>query len=69
MCKKEASSKGGQTTKERYGTPYFREIGRMGGEKVRDERGREFYEEIGRKGAAKIRELIEAGKKAKASEK
>jgi general stress protein YciG len=56
--------KGGQTTKERYGTPFYKEIGRKGGEAVRDVRGHEFYEEIGRKGGQKVRELINEGKRA-----
>ena len=55
--------KGGQTTKQRYGTPFYREIGKKGGETVRSERGHEFYEEIGRKGGRRVRELILAGKR------
>jgi general stress protein YciG len=60
---KRGGEKGGQTTKERYGTPFYREIGRRGGEAVREERGHEFYEEIGRKGGRKVRDLINAGKR------
>jgi general stress protein YciG len=59
---KKGGERGGQTTKERYGTPFYREIGRKGGETVREERGHEFYEEIGKKGGQKVRDLIEAGK-------
>lgn len=55
--------RGGQTTRERYGTEFYREIGRRGGETVREIRGREFYEDIGRKGGRKVRELIDAAKK------
>lgn len=55
--------RGGQTTRERYGTEFYREIGRRGGETVREVRGREFYEDIGRKGGRKVRELIAAAKK------
>jgi general stress protein YciG len=60
---KRGGEKGGQTTKRRYGTPFYREIGRKGGEVVRSERGHEFYEEIGRKGGRKVRELIAEGKR------
>jgi uncharacterized protein len=60
---KKGGERGGQTTKERYGTPFYREIGRKGGERVRGERGHEFYEEIGRKGGQKVRDLINAGKR------
>jgi len=55
--------RGGQTTKERYGSEFYREIGRRGGEAVRENRGREFYEDIGRKGGQRVRELINAAKK------
>ncbi len=55
--------RGGQTTRERYGSEFYREIGRRGGETVREIRGREFYEDIGRKGGRKVRELIAAAKK------
>ena len=55
--------RGGQTTRERYGSEFYREIGRRGGETVRQIRGREFYEDIGRKGGRKVRELIAAAKK------
>jgi general stress protein YciG len=56
--------KGGQTTRERYGRPFYEQIGRKGGETVRETHGHEFYEEIGRKGGRRVRELIEQGKKA-----
>ena len=60
--------KGGQTTRERYGRPFYEQIGRKGGETVRETHGHEFYEEIGRKGGKiggpKVRRLIEEGKKA-----
>ncbi len=55
--------RGGQTTRERYGSEFYREIGRRGGETVREIRGREFYEDIGRKGGRRVRELIAAAKK------
>ena len=55
--------RGGQTTRARYGSEFYREIGRRGGETVREIRGREFYEDIGRKGGRKVRELIAAAKK------
>ena len=55
--------KGGQTTKQRYGTPFYREIGKKGGQAVREGRGHEFYEEIGRKGGQRVRELIMAGRR------
>jgi general stress protein YciG len=56
--------KGGQTTRERYGRPFYEQIGRKGGETVRETHGHEFYEEIGRKGGRRVRELIEQGKRA-----
>lgn len=59
---KRGGDKGGQTTKARYGSEYYREIGRRGGEAVRASRGPEFYEEIGRKGGQKVRALIAAAK-------
>jgi general stress protein YciG len=59
---RKGGEKGGQTTKERYGTPFYREIGRKGGETVRAERGHEFYEEIGKKGGQRVRDLIAAAK-------
>ena len=61
---RKGGERGGQTTKERYGSEFYREIGRRGGETVRQIRGREFYEDIGRKGGQKVRELINAAKKA-----
>jgi general stress protein YciG len=60
---KKGGERGGQTTKERYGSDFYRQIGRRGGETVRESRGHEFYEEIGRKGGRKVRELINAAKK------
>lgn len=60
---RKGGEKGGQTTKERYGSGFYKEIGRKGGEAVRDVRGHEFYEEIGRKGGQKVRELINEGKR------
>jgi general stress protein YciG len=60
---RKGGERGGQTTKERYGSDFYREIGRRGGETVREVRGHEFYEEIGRKGGRKVRELINAAKK------
>src|SRR5437762_1239511 len=60
---KKGGEKGGQTTKDRYGTPFYREIGRRGGETVRAQRGHELDDEIGHKGGQKVKELIEAGKR------
>jgi general stress protein YciG len=60
---RKGGEKGGQTTRERYGTPFYREIGRKGGETVRSERGHEFYEEIGKKGGQRVRDLIAAAKR------
>ena len=53
-------NKGGNTTKERYGSDFYREIGRKGGRKARDTQGPEFYREIGRKGG-RTRALARAG--------
>jgi general stress protein YciG len=60
---RKGGERGGQTTKERYGKPFYRAIGRRGGERVQKERGHEFYEEIGRKGGQRVRDLINAGKR------
>src|SRR5215510_2554136 len=48
--------KGGQTTRERYGRPFYEQIGRKGGETVRETHGHEFYEESGRKGGQTVRD-------------
>lgn len=59
---KRGGEKGGQTTKARYGSDFYRAIGRRGGEAVRQSRGVEFYEEIGRKGGQRVKALIAAAK-------
>ena len=47
---KKGGERGGQTTKERYGTPFYREIGRKGGESTKRNKGVEHYSRIGRIG-------------------
>ena len=51
---------GGQAVKEKYGSEFFREIGRKGGLSIR-ERGVEYLREIGKQGgeATKARHGVE----------
>ena len=64
MTVSEAGRKGGEKTRERYGSEFYEEIGKKGGEAVKRTRGPEFYEKIGRKGGQRVRELVRRGKKA-----
>jgi general stress protein YciG len=58
----EAGRRGGETVKERYGTPFFQTIGRLGaergaekgGEARRRELGSEGYAELGRLGGKAV---------------
>ena len=45
---KAAGSKGGQATKDKYGTEYFSQIGKKGGAALMRERGSEFFSQISR---------------------
>ncbi len=69
MTVREAGSKGGSTTRERYGHEFYEGIGKKGGQKggqtTFKRYGHEFYEAIGKKGGAKVRELINEAKKAR----
>lgn len=52
-----AGRKGGLTTKQRYGSEFYQEIGRKGGKKggltTKRRYGSEFYQRIGRKGGSR----------------
>ncbi|HUZ77836.1 MAG TPA: hypothetical protein VMV93_09680 [Chloroflexota bacterium] len=47
--------RGGNAVKEKYGSEFFREIGRKGGAKIR-ERGVDYLREIGRVGGERTKE-------------
>ena len=72
MSVSEAGRKGGLSTRQRYGSPFYEEIGkkggeiggRKGGETTKSRYGSGFYEEIGHKGGQKVKRLIEQGKRA-----
>ena len=64
MTAAEVGRKGGQTTKERYGSDHFSKIGRQGGAATMKRYGPKHYAEIGMKGGAKTKELIARGKEA-----
>jgi len=57
MTRAEAGRRGGQSTKKRYGSEFYQEIGRKGGKKggltTKQRYGVEFYQKIGRKGGSK----------------
>jgi len=50
MTVSEAGRKGGNTTKEKYGSDYYKEIGKKGGDKTNKVHGTPHYEKIGRIG-------------------
>ena len=57
MSRAEAGRKGGLATKQRHGSEFFGEIGRLGGKKggqtTKARHGVEFYQRIGRQGGLK----------------
>lgn len=57
MTRAEAGRRGGLTTKKKYGTDFYQEIGRLGGKKggqtTKKRYGRQFYQRIGRKGGSR----------------
>lgn len=57
MSRSEAGRKGGETTKKKYGSDFYRKIGQAGGKKggktTKERYGSEFYQKIGRKGGSK----------------
>jgi len=57
MSRAEAGRRGGLSTKKKYGSGFYQEIGRKGGKKggqtTKDRYGVEFYQKIGRKGGSK----------------
>lgn len=57
MTRAEAGKKGGTATKKKYGTEFYKEIGKKGGKiggaTTKERHGIEFFQEIGRKGGLK----------------
>ena len=53
----EAGKIGGETTREKYGKDFFREIGRKGGYAARLTRDHEYYQKIGSIGGKKSGEV------------
>ena len=57
MSRAEAGSRGGKSTKDRYGGEHFGRIGKIGGKKggetTKRRYGSEFYQRIGRKGGSR----------------
>ncbi|HEY8170355.1 MAG TPA: hypothetical protein VIH24_04555 [Candidatus Limnocylindria bacterium] len=63
MSVREAGRKGGNTTRDRYGSDFFQEIGSKGGKTVSERYSSEHFREIGRKGGRRVAELIARAKK------
>jgi len=63
MSVREAGRKGGNTTRDRYGTDFFQEIGAKGGKTVSERYSSDHFREIGRKGGRRVAELIARAKK------
>lgn len=62
MSVREAGRKGGNTTKDRYGSDFFQEIGAKGGKTVSERYSSDHFREIGRKGGRRVAELIARAK-------
>jgi general stress protein YciG len=62
MSVREAGRKGGNTTRERYGSGFFQEIGAKGGKTVSERYPSDHFREIGRKGGRRVAELIARAK-------
>ena len=62
MSVREAGRKGGNTTRDRYGSEFFQEIGAKGGRTVSERYSNEHFREIGRKGGRRVAELIARAK-------
>ncbi|HEY6608762.1 MAG TPA: hypothetical protein VI277_06160 [Candidatus Limnocylindria bacterium] len=62
MSVREAGRKGGNTTRDRYGSDFFQEIGSKGGKTVSERYSSEHFREIGRKGGRRVAELIARAK-------
>jgi len=62
MSVRDAGRKGGNTTKDRYGSEFFQEIGAKGGRTVSERYSNEHFREIGRKGGRRVAELIARAK-------
>jgi general stress protein YciG len=63
MSVREAGRKGGNTTRDRYGSDFFQEIGAKGGKTVSERYSSDHFREIGRKGGRRVAELIARAKK------
>ncbi len=63
MSVREAGRKGGNTTRDRYGSDFFQEIGAKGGRTVSERYSSDHFREIGRKGGRRVAELIARAKK------
>lgn len=50
----EGGRRGGETVKERYGTPFFQTIGRLGAERGAEKGGQSRKAELGSEGYAKL---------------
>jgi general stress protein YciG len=55
---KEAGRRGGRTTRDRYGSDFYRRIGKMGGERTRELYG-ELLKEFGKKGGRPRRPTLD----------
>ena len=62
MSVREAGRKGGNTTRDRYGSDFFQEIGAKGGKTVSERYSSDHFREIGRKGGRRVAELIARAK-------
>lgn len=57
MTVNEVGRRGGQATKAKYGSDFFRKIGRKGGRAMRKRAfGTDFYKELGKKGGSANRD-------------
>ena len=60
---RERERKGGKTTRQRYGSEFYQEIGQKGGKAVSERYSHEHFQTIGRKGGRKVAELIDRAKR------
>ncbi len=62
MDHKKISSKGGRTTKKRYGKQHFSDIGKKGGESKLKMYGIDYFKQLSQKGVEARRKKAEAKK-------